>query len=48
MTCFKCEREMIHPFHDDGTPNVPDMQHFMGIDWFDEERENKERMQDGR
>lgn len=47
MTCFKCEYKMIHPFHDDGSINEVDVAEFSGIDWFDEEREDKERIQRG-
>ena len=46
--CFKCVHHMIHPWHDDGTPNDKDMTHFLGIDWFDEEREDREAIQDGK
>ena len=46
-TCFKCEYKMIHPFHDDGTINEPDVAEFSGIDWFDWEAENRERIQNG-
>ena len=47
-TCFKCEYKMIHPFHDDGTINEPDVKEFSGIDWCEWETENRERIQDGR
>ena len=46
--CFKCEADVTHPFHDDGTVNPPDVTYFMGIDWFDEEREDREAIQDGK
>ena len=41
--CFKCEDRKIHPWHDDGTPNARDTKHFLGIDWFDDERKEKDR-----
>jgi hypothetical protein len=40
--CYKCILNMTHPWHDDGTPNSKDMKHFLGIDWFQEEREGRE------
>ena len=40
--CFKCIHNMEHPFHDNGKPNAKDMKHFLGIDWFDDEREGRE------
>ena len=43
--CFKCMVGTIHPFHDNGKANPRDINQFMGIDWFDEEREDKERIQ---
>ena len=47
--CIKCIVGMVHPWHDDGTRNEKcAIEQFMSIDWFDEEREDRERIQDGR
>ena len=45
--CYKCTFKMIHPFHDDGSINEPHVAEFSGIDWFDWEAENRERIQRG-
>ncbi len=46
--CFKCIVGMMHPFHDNGTVNKAcPTREFSGVDWFDEEREDRERIQDG-
>ena len=46
-TCFKCMIGMIHPFHDNGDVHEQDAHMFEGIDWFDEETKDRERIQDG-
>ena len=49
IMCIKCIVGMVHPWHDDGTRNEKcAIEQFMSIDWFDEEREDRERIQDGR
>ena len=47
--CIKCIVGMVHPWHDNGTRNEKcAIEQFMSIDWFDEEREDRERIQDAR
>ena len=45
--CIKCMVGMLHPFHDNGTINEPDVKEFTGINWFEEEQQDRERIVNG-
>lgn len=48
IRCIKCMVGLLHPFHDDGTINKGcDVKEFSGIDWFERERKDRERIQRG-
>ena len=43
--CIKCLYRREHPWHDNGTINQPGVAPYMGIDWHDQERKDRERLQ---